>query len=53
MVACVPVDVPADAAPLGAAGNALDSDMTGDLRRMIARTHTELEALNGRLLPQP
>lgn len=31
---------------LDAAGNVLDGDMTEDLRRMIARTHGELNTLN-------
>jgi hypothetical protein len=34
---------------LDAAGNALDTDMTEDLRRMVARTREELEAVERRL----
>ena len=34
---------------LDAAGNVLDTDMTGDLRRMIARSEDELGVLNDRL----
>jgi hypothetical protein len=34
---------------LDAAGNALDIDLTEDLRRMIARSETELETLNQKL----
>lgn len=34
---------------LDAAGNVLDSEMTEDLRRMIARTERELEALTEQL----
>ena len=34
---------------LDAAGNVLDSQMTEDLRRMIARTEGELEAVTAKL----
>ena len=34
---------------LDAAGNVLDTDMTEDLRRMIARTETELGVMNDKL----
>jgi hypothetical protein len=34
---------------LDAAGNALDSEMTEDLRRMIARSEDELEVLTAKL----
>jgi len=34
---------------LDAAANALDTDMTDDLRRMIARSEGELQALNGKI----
>lgn len=34
---------------LDAAANVLDTDMTEDLRRMVARTRNELEALDVRL----
>ena len=34
---------------LDAVGNALDGEMTEDLRRMIARTESELEALTAKL----
>ena len=34
---------------LEAAANALDTDMTDDLRRMIERSERELEALNEQL----
>ena len=36
---------------LEAADNVLDTDMTDDLRRMIARSETELAALNEKLRP--
>lgn len=34
---------------LDAAGNVLDSEMTEDLRRMIERSESELEALTAKL----
>ena len=34
---------------LDAAANALDTDMTEDLRRMIARTEVELAAVNDKI----
>jgi hypothetical protein len=34
---------------LEAAANALDTDMTEDLRRMIARTEAELDAVNDKI----
>ena len=34
---------------LGAAGNALDTDMTSDLSAMIARTEAELAALTEKI----
>jgi hypothetical protein len=34
---------------LEATGNVLDSDLTDDLRRMIDRTESELEALTAKL----
>lgn len=34
---------------LDAAGNVLDTDMTEDLRRMIARSHRELAELDEKL----
>lgn len=34
---------------LDAAGNVLDSEMTEDLRRMVARSEAELEVLTGNL----
>jgi hypothetical protein len=36
---------------LDAAGNVLDRDMADDLRLMIARSKSEIEALNKRLQP--
>jgi hypothetical protein len=34
---------------LDAAGNALDGEMTEDLRRMVARSEAELEAITAKL----
>jgi hypothetical protein len=34
---------------LDAAGNVLDTDMTDDLRQMIARSHRELSVMDGKL----
>ena len=34
---------------LEAAGNVLDTDMTEDLRRMIARSEAELQVLNAKV----